>query len=166
MLLENSVKLNLGCGQHILPGFTNIDNNVQYKDVVVENITALKSIHTDSVDFIYASHCLQCFASRKLVPIALVNWYRVLKRGGQIIIEVPTLVPLMTKYLNKEIPIETLIQGVYGVDEDGIRQTTCFDFDYLLRLLIQIGFKDVKQIEQPKYSKHDRSTNIVIEARK
>ena len=46
---------------------------------------------------------------RKLVPTALVNWYRVLKRGGQIIIEVPTLVPLMTKYLNKEVSIESKI---------------------------------------------------------
>ena len=157
-----STRLNLGCGRYVLSGFTNIDSKSWHEGVVVADIVSLKSIHTDSVDFIYAAHCLQCLVPRKLVPTALVNWYRVLKRGGQIIIEVPTLVPLMTKYLNKEVSIEKLIQGVYGVDEDGIRQTICFDFDYLSRLLIQIGFKDIKQIEQPPYSKHDKTTNLVV----
>lgn len=162
---ENSIKLNLGCGHHKLSGFTNIDGNPKY-NATIEDITVLNSIHASSVDFIYASHCLQCFAPRKLVPIALMNWYRILKRGGSIIIEVPTLVPLMTMYINNEIATETLIQGIYGVDIDGIRQTTCFDFKYLNKLLTAAGFKNIKQIDPPKYSKHERSTNIAIEASK
>lgn len=157
-------KLNLGCGNHILPEFVNIDNIPHCKDVYIDDIIYLQTFEDNSVDFIYSSHTLQCIFPRSKVTEALKNWYRVLKPKGHIVIEVPNVVPLMRKYLNNEVSHETFVQGIYGVDRPGIRQFSCFDFEYLQKLLEEVGFKNVRQIEQPEYSRHDPNTNLVVEA--
>lgn len=163
-------KLNLGCGDHLLKDFVNVDQS-QFNglkssgyDIKVDNIIYLKYFENDSVDFIYSSHVLQCIDPRSKVTEALKNWYRVLKPKGQVIIEAPNIIPITKAYLEGKVKIETFIQGIYGVDKSGIRQFACFDFGYLQRLLEEVGFKNVKQIEQPKYSRHDPNTNIVVEA--
>jgi len=156
-------KLNLGCGNHILPGFVNVDANSN-KDVVLDDVVLLINFSDNYTDMIYAAHVLQCIFPRSKVPEALKNWYRVLKFGGQVIIEVPNIIPITKAYLEGKVKIETFIQGIYGVDRNGIRQTTCFDFGYLFFLLQEVGFKNIKQIEQPEYSRHDRNTNLVVEA--
>ena len=158
------VKLNLGCGDQILSGFINTDQ-INRSGAVGDDIIFLGKFKDSTVEMLYASHCLQCI-QRSYVFEALRNWYRVLISGGKIIIEVPDIISLMGKYLKGLISIETLTQGVYGVDKEGIRQTCCFDYDYLKKLLEEVGFKDVKRIPQPFYSRHDLNTNICVEATK
>lgn len=162
-------KLNLGCGNHFLKGFVNIDqcqfdDKASGYDIKVDNIIYLKYFEDNSVDFIYSSHVLQCIDPRSKVTEALKNWYRVLKPKGHIVIEVPNVVPLMRKYLNNEVSHETFVQGIYGVDAEGIRQFTCFSYSYLEKLLKETGFRCINQIKQPLYSRHDPNTNLVVEA--
>lgn len=159
-------KLNLGCGNHILKDFINIDNIPHCKDVYIDDIIYLQTFENDSVDFIYSSHTLQCIFPRIKVFDALKSWYRVLKPEGHIVIEVPDIVPLMKKYLNNKVPIETLIQGIYGMDKEGIRQFMCFDFVYLGCMLTHTGFlgNKIRKTIQPSYSRHDPNTNLVVEA--
>jgi len=164
------MKLNLGCGSHLLEGFVNVDQ-LQFKgldlekvDYKVDNIVHLTEFKDNSVEMIYAAHCLQCIYLRSMVPVALAHWYRVLKPGGTIVIEVPNIVPAVQKYLAGKVSMETLIQGIYGHDQNGLRQTLCFDFEYLYVLLKKAGFKNIEQIKQPTYSRHDPQTNLVMGA--
>jgi len=163
--MEKKLNLNLGCGDQILPGFLNVDANSN-KDVVFDDVVFLINFSDNGTDMIYAAHVLQCIFPRSRVLIALENWYKVLKPGGHIIIEVPDIVPVTKAYLEGKVPIETFIQGIYGVDKDGIRQTICFSFDYLKKLLEEVGFKNIKRIDQPSYSRHCKETNICVEAEK
>jgi len=163
------IKLNLGCHKTILPGFINIDL-VPFEGVQIEDIIYLKSFENNSVDFIYASHCLHTF-SRSNVSIALKNWYRVLKPGSQIIIEVDNMVPIMQQYLAGKIPVidgilpmGRLVQGFFGKDEEGMRKYIAFDFEYLSMFMTEAGFKNIKQINKPPYSRHCSQTNICVVA--
>lgn len=161
-----AVQLNLGCWRRVLPGFTNIDVKDFTPEVLVEDIRTLYSIEDNSVDFIYCSHVLQCLEKRSHVKVALLNWFRIMKPGGKVVIEVPNVIPLMKMYVAGFVKVESLVQGVYGVDQDGLRQTVCFNFDSLKESLNAAGFKDVKAIKQPTYSVHDSATNLVVEAEK
>jgi hypothetical protein len=75
--------------------------------------------------------------------------------------------PLLADYVRGRAKIESLIQGMYGVNEDGLRQTICFDYDLLYRLLhTHAGFVNVHQGPQACYSRHDARTNLVVYCRK
>ncbi len=51
-------------------------------------IEDLSIFSDDSVDFIYASHCLEHFSYRKVTTV-LKEWARVLKKGGFLRLSVP-----------------------------------------------------------------------------
>jgi len=162
------IKLNLGSGNHILNDFVNVDCKIVTDTLLCihDNIILLEKFSNEYADLIYASHTLQCIFPRSIIFVALSHWHRVLKDGGKIIIEVPNVVPLMKKYIASEVPIEVFVQGVYGCDQEGLRQFTCFNFEYLKKMLESVGFKNVKEIEQPSYSRHCKETNICVEAEK
>lgn len=159
------IKLNLGSGSHLLPDHVNIDQLVQ-DGVEFGDITALDKYGDGTVDHIYAAHVIQCFHDRELVPVALAEWYRVLKPGGTLMVEVPNPIPMTKLYLEGKLPHETFIQGTYGDTAEGNLQTTCFSVPYLDSLLLSAGFVDTKHAGQPSYSIHDPRTNLVMLALK
>lgn len=161
-----AIQLNLGCWDRTLPGFINIDSEEHEPGIVVEDIRTLYTIEDNTVDFIYAAHTLQCLEKRSHVPVALLNWFRVLKPGGKVLIEVPDVLPLMRMYVAGFVKTDSLVQGVYGMDEDGLRQTLCFSFDSLRLALSNVGFENIRVVKQPPYSVHDSATNLVVEATK
>ena len=46
----------------------------------------LKGIDDESLDFVYSSHCLEHMVD---VRIALLNWFRVVRKGGYLILYIP-----------------------------------------------------------------------------
>jgi predicted SAM-dependent methyltransferase len=58
-------------------------------DINQNNAQYLEGIATESLDFIYACHCLEHLRN---LDIALSNWNRVLKRGGYAYITVPDFI--------------------------------------------------------------------------
>jgi SAM-dependent methyltransferase len=87
------VRLNLGCGDKILPGFVNVDvveaRAGQRPDVICD-LHQLHPFADDSADEVMAIHVVEHFW-RWEVEEVLREWLRVLKPGGRMVLECPNL---------------------------------------------------------------------------
>jgi len=84
--MDNEIKLNLGCGNDVLPGWVNID---AYNDAADVKADVRKLPYPDnSVDIILASHVIEHFHFQDGFAV-LLEWYRALRPGGKLIVETP-----------------------------------------------------------------------------
>lgn len=168
-----STNLYLGCGpgypheQHIQvmgenweDEWTFIDFYVEAKDVPVKNFKSynaetLHEYSNETVDKIYSSHFLE-HVSHTRVKTVLKNWYRRLKRGGQIILNVPDLEWASREIINYEngkslsgyfyefTGEHGLMSVIYGSHStDGEYHKGGFVKSFLKELLEEVGFKNV-----------------------
>ena len=87
------VKLNLGCGDKILPGYVNVDmvsSRAGKQPDVNADIRDLRKIKSSIADEILAVHVIEHFYYWEVVPL-LQSWRRLLKPGGKLILECPNL---------------------------------------------------------------------------
>jgi SAM-dependent methyltransferase len=88
-----SLKLNLGCGDKILPGYTNVDvapsRGGRQPDVLCD-LRALTPFKDESAEEILSVHVIEHFWRWEVVDI-LREWLRVLAPGGRMVIECPNL---------------------------------------------------------------------------
>lgn len=86
-------KLNLGCGDKILPGYVNVDvaeNRLGLKPDVLCDLRSLEPFEDNSIDEILSVHVVEHFW-RWEVAAVLREWVRVLRPGGVMILECPNL---------------------------------------------------------------------------
>ena len=114
--------LNVGCGMSNisqLRGFNNdnwkeirldIDKNVNPD--IVGTLTDMKSVETGSVDAVYSSHNIEHIFPHE-VPIALREFYRVLKEDGIVVITCPDL-QSAGEALTQDKLFETLYESPMG----------------------------------------------------
>ena len=95
----DGVRVQLGCGHKPWNGWINVDceRAARYADVVSDVKTL--PFDTDSVDTMAAIHVLEHFYEWEAVDV-LKEWRRVLKPGGQLIVELPCMDKVFT-YLAK-----------------------------------------------------------------
>ncbi len=87
------VKLNLGCGDKILPGYINVDvvsSRAGKEPDVICDLRDLKAFESNSADEILSVHVVEHFWRWEVLDI-LKEWVRVLKPGGKMIVECPNL---------------------------------------------------------------------------
>ena len=95
------VKLNLGCGDKILPGYVNVDvapTRAGRKPDIICDLHRLEPFENDSVDEILAVHVVEHFWRWEVVGV-LREWTRVLKRGAPMILECPNLQSACEQFL-------------------------------------------------------------------
>jgi SAM-dependent methyltransferase len=86
-------KLNLGCGDKILPGYINVDVVPSRRGAapdVLCDLHELEPFQDDSIDEILSVHVVEHFWRWEVVEV-LREWTRVLKPGGKMILECPNL---------------------------------------------------------------------------
>ncbi len=133
-----AVRLNLGCGNNLLPGYVNIDRKTG------DEVYPLADYADNSVDEILASHILEHFSHRGEVGKVLAEWHRVLKPDGTIKIAVPNFEWIARAYLSGQ-PIDVQGYTMGGHIDPNDRHGAIFDREELCRDLRTVGFYDVRR---------------------
>jgi len=95
------VKLNLGCGDKILPGYVNVDvaeTRAGKRPDVLCDLRALEPFESDSADEILAVHVVEHFWRWEVAEV-LKEWLRVLRPGGRMVLECPNLAAACEAFL-------------------------------------------------------------------
>ena len=95
------MKLNLGCGDKILPGYVNVDvapARAGQKPDVICDLHELTPFEDETADEILAVHVVEHFWRWEVVDV-LKEWIRVLKTGGRMILECPNLQSACQQFL-------------------------------------------------------------------
>ena len=136
------VKLNLGCGNRKIYGFTNVDINPNVRPDIVDDIVHLYQFKAKTIDLIYVSHTFEHLDYNECV-LAANRWYEVLKDGGILRLAVPDLDKICAHFLlhhNLKVARSFLWGGQknqYDYHKSG------WTFDTLGGLLRTKGFKKV-----------------------
>lgn len=142
---DGSVNLHLGCGKIDHPGFINVDgipdNHIHY----VRRIDDLSPFKTETVDLIYASHCLEHFSHRKVLGV-LREWQRVLKEGGILRLSVPDFTTLVRVYQDCGDDLKPVMEALYGGQDYKFNyHYTAFNKALLSEQLTQAGFARIRE---------------------
>lgn len=131
--------LNLASQGEILPGFVNIDQIPQKEEEIGGDIRNLE-FDDESTELIIAKNIIQVFSHREIKKVIL-EWKRVLKRGGTMIISGPDLRSILEAYSMGNLNFEETQVAIFG------RQQNDYDYFYngfdeesLSELLLNSGF--------------------------
>ena len=114
------IKLHLGCGSVLLPGWTNVDLDDIPEIDVQDDVRTLTKIKDNSCDIIYASHVLEHFGRKEFESILKV-WNKKLKINGILRLAVPDFEKAIEWYNDTK-----KIEDVIGLISGG--QKTEFDY--------------------------------------
>lgn len=140
------MKLNLGCGSDIRKGYINIDIRKLPNVDLVLDIEHNKLPYTDeSVEEILAKDIIEHFSFRNIRNV-LKEWYRVLKKGGILIIQTPDFERIADKFFKGEINgWYELSYWLFGAqDHQENTHKAIFTKSELKKLLEEIGFEVVE----------------------
>ena len=137
------MKLHLGCGKLILPGYTNIDI-ISDKADIKHDITNLNFIEDNSVSEIYCSHVLEHIKRRDIINV-LIEWNNKLKIDGILRIAVPDFESTCEEYVknNNLSDLIGLLNG--GQKDDYDIHYVNYDFKLLSELLLTVGFNQIER---------------------
>lgn len=91
-------KLNIGCGDHFVKGWVNIDLCSVHPDVIAYDLRKGIPFEDNSVDMVYSSHVMEHIDSEGADGF-LGEQYRVLKKGGIVRVVLPDLETITQNYL-------------------------------------------------------------------
>jgi predicted SAM-dependent methyltransferase len=151
------MKLNLGARTTKIPGFKNVDIKKMPGVDIVADLSMLP-VKDNSVEEIYASHCLEHFSHTMTLDV-LKEWHRVLKVGGKISIAVPDFDKIIQVYKETGFMSDFIRNFLWG--DQIYREAyhyTCFTYNTLLSLLAESGFTKIKRIAKMPYGLMDCST--------
>lgn len=140
------VRLNLGCGDFPMSGWTNIDLEELPGVDVAADVRALP-YEDNSVDEIYAGHILEHISIRETGK-TLDEWYRVLKPGGHITVTTPDFHWVCEAYLNNELSAREASETYLHVELGRHFHRAVFDIVDLLVDMQKAGFENVYQVDQ------------------
>lgn len=152
------VRLNLGCGDHTLDGWTNIDRKTGGE------VYPLAEYADDSVDEIRASHILEHFSHRQTLAV-LAEWRRVLKPNGLLRVAVPDLDKIVSQCrAGTTWPIQQYLMGAH-MDADDVHGAV-FDLPALVNAMRDLGFAGFRRWKSETNDCASLDVSLNIAARK
>ncbi len=158
------VRINLGCGLTHFPGksWINCDRNGD-ADTICEAYPL--PFDTDFADEVWAIHLLE-HIHRAEAGRALNEWFRVLKPGGKLVVELPCLDKISQLIVNGEKNMRLTTMGLFGDPRDpkpDMLHKWCWSIAELADALHGVNFQDI-QTREPMF--HLAARDMRIEARK
>lgn len=159
--MSDDIKLLLGCGRRRKAGWVNIDIDPKNKPDIVANISKLNHFKNETVSIIDSYHVFEHLFLNEANK-AVREWYRILKKGGDLYIELPNLARCAEVILTSKNPreIELAMMGIYGFDKRVIfpngedKEPVFFQVhkygwtpETITNLLKGAGFKNIKMTE-------------------
>ena len=138
------MKLNLGCGGDYKKGYLNVD---AYDTTVADKIMSAFNLDLEdnSFDEVLMSQLIEHLGIVGSI-FSLSECFRVLKPGGQLIIETPDLRKSFEKFLNGDREArKNIMPWLYGVDIPGMPHRFCYPDDLLEETLQNIGFGNISK---------------------
>jgi len=148
------IKLHVGCGDVILPGYINLDARPGPMVDVVGEARTLDEIPLRSIDVIYASCLLEHFGHRETVDV-LRAWKERLRPGGTVRISVPSFEAIVQEYQSNGGDIGALMGLLIGGQKNDYDfHGAIFDYALLKDSLEAAGFSDVQHYDWRDYPEH------------
>jgi len=138
------MKLNIGCGKTYKEGYINID---AFDSTVADKIMSANDLifSSNSIDEIQSIQLIEHIGLFNAI-YALSEWFRVLKPGGNLIIETPNIEKSFKKFINGDLDTrKNLITWIYGIESEGMAHKFCFPEELLEEQLKKIGFVNVEK---------------------
>lgn len=153
--LSDAIRLNLGCGDKIIPGYINVDMGDERKGKKPDlqaDVRDLSMFASDSVDEILTVHLIEHFYFWTL-PEVLAEWRRILKPGGKMITETPNLLyacsQIMASPYKAALPDgQTSTWVLYGnpyEKDESMCHHWAFTPQTLTQLFLDNGFDEIRQ---------------------
>lgn len=168
------IKLNLGCGPDIKPGYINIDTCALHPDVIVQDIKNL-NFDYESIDEIYAKDIIE-HMSIENVKYSISKWSHICKSGALLFIQTICIDLIIEAYNRRVWNLEALNYMLFagknwvdGISKNEDFHKSCYSKEFLEQLLLQNQFK-VLSIEfdkidaDLKYNPYAHNLNIMIKA--
>ena len=161
------MRLNLGSGGDILPGYINCDLFDKSADLFCDAATL--PFLSGSVSEILASHILEHFTFKEAFDV-LKEWKRVLKPGGKLIIETPDFLESCRAFVGENEEGRINLYGHFFACPWIAGQTHKFLYteSQLRWTLLECGFREIRRIKaESKYLKaHSKELFLRVECAK
>jgi SAM-dependent methyltransferase len=121
------IRLHLGCGSEHRDGWVNVDSRAVVGPDVVARVDALPMFPDGSVDTIEACHLLEHLPLLE-AKRAVGEWFRLLKNGGELLLELPNLeacVRILGEHPDRhgyDLGMIGIFGWPAGVEADGVAQ--------------------------------------------
>ncbi|MBF0556172.1 MAG: methyltransferase domain-containing protein [Nitrospirae bacterium] len=151
-----NISLNMGCGglRFISTPETAWINIDARRDVGADKVADFKNLDysNGSIARIVCIHALE-HLPRQDAEMALKEWYRILRVGGELVIEVPNFDLTVKEYLEgDDAKKDVRITNIYGLQRfSGDQHCWGYNFKRLKKLLESIGFRNVIEIFDYSY---------------
>ena len=160
------MKVNIGSGPNPKEGYINVDLEPDYNPQVVAPATCIP-LDSNSADVVESYHLIEHLGANE-AEIALQEWFRLLKPGGQLIVECPDLKKVCQHLVDTDNYTNWSHRGMWGLYGDtshgelyghkwGYTPTT------LAAAMRRAGFN---QITNLRALTHDPERDMRLEARK
>lgn len=149
---SGSLRLDLGCGPKCCPGFVGVDAYHDNADVKVD-VHDLKVFETGTVAEIQAIHLFE-HLNPYVIDKTLAEWYRVLKPGGRLTLEMPDLERCCRAFVTADmVSRNTLTNCIFGTAQMEHPHLFGYYPTLLAGRLGEAGFVDM--VEKPVQHKFD-----------
>lgn len=152
------LRLNLGSGRHPWPNARNRDYDERADEI--GPVDKLPEYQDGSVDEIYAIHLFE-HIDRMEAHLALTEWFRVLKDGGKLVLELPCLDKIAAMIVAGEDRVQCTLFGIFG----DIREKSpymfhkwCYTAKELCTMMQAAGFS--VEVSEPVYHMKQRDMRL------
>lgn len=164
------LRVQVGCGQVVLPGWFNVDERWFPHVHLVGPADQLWPLPDGAAEVLYASHVLE-HLSHRVTRATLGEWARVLAPGGAIFVAVPDFDRIVQRYLERGGRVDEVEGPLMGEqDYDANTHRAVFNRARLSGLLEGAGFGAIREFKGEEIlgdlwdnSKHPVSLNLTAQ---